>query len=327
LVLAAFFLPVYRSLLHRDYVPSVQVAVTLVLASVYLAFSGPLIQPCVALLGVLLVVVQLVRRNRLLVHRRLIPGLGSLGVLSAWGMYLSQFNSESVTAVTVGTRYKLLRHGLFEVLIRPSSPWLLLLLAIGLLFRFGIRPAKPEIRRVLKVHLGFSFSFGALWLGLLPLGGYRNYRPFILSSVTLLPVTLIAVYLFVLLVRVSLSGVFSGSRTDQTGLVTPPMRSESLQGQMPVQGSRPLAILTFGVPVVVLSLLAFHKFVSPPMNNACQRTVFEQLHGQSAQLVSIPSTCPILTETVGALDDPDYLQAITNLLRRWEILDAGQTLK
>lgn len=88
-----------------------------------------------------------------------------------------------------------------------------------------------------------------------------------------------------------------------------------------------VAILTFGVPVVVLSLLALHKFVSPPTNNACQRKVFEQLRSQSAPFVSIPRTCPILTETVGALDDPDYLQAITKLLRRWEILRATQTLK
>lgn len=327
LVLASFFLPVYRSLLHSDYIPSVRVAVTLVLASFYLAFSGPLVQPCVALLGVLLVVVQLTRRTRLLVHQRLLPGLGTLGVLSAWGMYLSQFNSESVTAVTVGTRYKLLRHGLFEVLIRPSSPWVLLLVAIGLLYRFGSRSAKPEIHRQLKVHLAFGLGFGALWLGLLPLGGYRNYRPFILSSVTLLPVTLIVVYLFVLLVRVSLSRSLDGLQTDQTGVVTSATRSERLHGPMSARSSRPVAILTFGVPVVVLSLLALHKFVSPPTNNACQRKVFEQLRSQSAPFVSIPRTCPILTETVGALDDPDYLQAITKLLRRWEILRATQTLK
>jgi hypothetical protein len=309
LSLAAFFLPVYQSLLHPSYVPSVRMTIGLVPLAVYLAFSGPLVQPVVALLCLFLAGAQVTLRKRLLAHRRLIPGLGTLAILSAWGMYVSRFNSESATSVTLATRYKLLRHGLFQVLIRPSSPWPILLLALVFLYRFVSRSAQPSQHVRLRAHMLVGLGFSVLWLTLLPLGGYRNYRPFILSSVTLLPVTLIAAYLFVLLLRVALS----------------------VEGAAPLKGlrapGRSVRIITFGFPVIVLVLLAFGKVMAAPQNNSCQRASFDLLRDETGTVLRIPRTCPMLTETIGALDDSDYQQAITKLLRRWRIIDANQTLK
>jgi hypothetical protein len=334
LALAAFFLPVYRSLLHRDYVPSLMVGAALVPAAMYLAFSGPLVQPVVALIGVLLVGAQAIRRNRLLVHWRLVPGLGVLAILSAWGMYVSQFNSESTTSVTIGTRYSLLRHGLFEVLVRPPSPWPLLLAALVFLYRFVSRSVAGTVRVGLRRHMLAGVGFSAAWLTLLPLGGYRNYRPFILSSVTLLPVTLIAVYLLVLLLRLALREALSeinavrGSAPNRSK-ATGPLGEGS-------RGSSFGAVLAFGCPTIILVLLSIGKLTVAPANNACQRATFEQLHdesglgtslGESVVVLLIPRTCPILTETVDALDDPDYQQAITKLLVRWQVIAPNQTLK
>jgi hypothetical protein len=334
LVLAAFFLPVYRSLLHRDYVPSLIVSAALVLVAMYLAFSGPLVQPVVALIGVLLVGAQAIRRNRLLVHWRLLPGLVVLAILSAWGMYISQFNSESTTSVTIRTRYSLLRHGLFEVLVQPSSPWPLLLASLVFLYRFVSRSVPGTVRLGLRRHMLAGVGFSVAWLTLLPLGGYRNYRPFVLSSVTLLPVTLIAVYLLVLLLRLALPEGLSeinpvrGSASNRSKATGPPGEG--------TRGSSLGAVLAFGCPTIILVLLTAGKLTAAPANNACQRATFEQLHdesglgtsfGESGAVLLIPRTCPILTETVGALDDPDYQQAITKLLVRWRIIAANQTLK
>jgi hypothetical protein len=325
LTLAAFFLPVYRSLLHGDYVPSPFASVVLVPLALYLAFSGPLVQPVVALIGVLLVGAQAVRRNRLLVHRRLVPGLAMLAILSAWGMYISQFNTESATSVSIATRYTLLRHGLFQVLVRPSSPWPLLVAALAFLYRFVSRSARQRVRLRLRKHLIVGVGFSAAWLTLLPLGGYRNYRPFILSSVTLLPVTLIAVYLFVLLLRLALREALSdikrrsGAAFDRTGVA-----------EQTAAGSRSSSlgtVLAFGCSAIVLVLFTVGKLTPAPQNNACQRSTFEQLRDETSVVVQIPRTCPILTETVGTLDDPDYRQAITALLRRWRIIESRQVLK
>jgi hypothetical protein len=325
LALAGFFLPVYRSLLHTDYVPSRFATAALAPVALYLAFSGPLVQPVVALIGVLFVGAQAIRRNRLLVHRRLVPGLVLLAVSSAWGMYVSQFNSESATSVTVRTRYSLLRHGLFEVLVRPSSPWPLLLAALIFLYRFVSRSSPDPVRLLLRKHMLVGVGFSVAWLTLLPLGGYRNYRPFILSSVTLLPITLIAVYLFVLFLRLALSKASLGIKQD--GCVAPD-RAEALSqiGSGPLGRSLGTA-LTFGCPAIVLVLLSVGKLMPAPPNNACQRSTFEQLHHETGAVLLIPRSCPILTETVGALDDPDYQQAITALLRRWHIIETNQVLK
>jgi hypothetical protein len=334
LVLAAFFLPVYRSLLHRDYAPSLIVSAAVVPAAMYLAFSGPLVQPVVALIGVLLVGAQGVGRNRLLVHWRLLPGLVVLAILSAWGMYISQFNSESTTSVTIRTRYSLLRHGLFEVLVRPLSPWPLLLAALVFLYRFVSRSVSDTVRLGLRRHMLVGVGFSAAWLTLLPLGGYRNYRPFILSSVTLLPVTLIAVYLLVLLLRLALSEALSEIKPDRGSVPHRPMAA--LQTGVGSRGSSFGAVLAFGCPTIILVLLTAGKLTAAPANNACQRATFEQLHdesglgtslGEPGAVLMIPRTCPILTETVGALDDPDYRQAITKLLKRWRIIASNQTLK
>ena len=324
LSLSAFFLPVYRSLLRMSYVPSTPLAFALVPVAMYLAFSGPLVQPVVALIGVLLVGTQGLRRNRLLVHRRLVPSLAVLAILSAWGMYVSRFNSESATSVTIATRYTLLRHGLFEVLVRPSSPWPLLLSALVFLYRVVSRSAEDSVRTRLRVHMLVGLGFSVLWLTLLPLGGYRNYRPFILSSVTLLPVTLIAVYLFVLLVRLALS---AGIAEKGPAHLVVPDRSEAAAeiGTGARGGSRWL--VTVGLSALVLAWLTLGKIKAAPLNNACQRATFEQLRDETGTVLLIPRTCPILTETIGALDDPDYQQAITKLLRRWRIIEANQTLK
>lgn len=325
LTLAAFFLPVYRSLLHGDYVPSPLASVALVPLALYLAFSGPLVQPVVALIGVLLVGAQAVCRNRLLVHRRLVPGLAALAILSAWGMYISQFNSESATSVTIATRYTLLRHGLFQVLVRPASPWPLLVAAFAFLYRFVSRSSQDRARLRLRKHLLVGVGFSAAWLALLPLGGYRNYRPFILSSVTLLPVTLIAVYLFVLLLRLALREAPSDIKR---GSGAAPSSAKSVeQSGMRLRGSAFGTVLALGFPGIVCVLMLVGKLTAAPPNNACQRATLERLHAEAGVVLQIPRTCPIMTETVGALDDPDYRQAITKLLRRWQIIESNQTLK
>jgi hypothetical protein len=86
-------------------------------------------------------------------------------------------------------------------------------------------------------------------------------------------------------------------------------------------------VLAFGCSAIVLVLFTVGKLTPAPPNNACQRSTFEQLRDETSVVVRIPRTCPILTETVGALDDPDYRQAITKLLRRWRIIESNQTLK
>lgn len=324
LALAAFFLPVYRSLLHCGYTPSLPFAVAMVPLAFYLAFSGPLVQPVVALIVVFLLGTQAMRRNRLLVHRRLLPGVGVLAILSAWGMYVSRFNSESTTSVTIASRYTLLRHGLFEVLVRPSSPWPLLLAALVFLYRFVSRSVENSVRVCLRVHLLVGSGFSVLWLTLLPLGGYRNYRPFILSSVTLLPVTLITVYLFVLLLRLAFRAKIT-EKTSASGAAFD--RCESHVVPTSVDTRRSSRFITLGLSTIVVVMLSLGKLTAPPPNNACQRATFEQLRDKTGTILPIPRTCPILTETVGALDDPDYQQAITKLLRRWRIIEANQTLK
>jgi hypothetical protein len=319
LALLGFFWPVYRSLLSPEDEPTRLTAVCLVVAATYLAFNGPLVQPIVVLVGLFLFIAQLRnRKKRLIVHRRLIPGLGLLGLASIWGMYIARFNSESEAAPLLGFRYRLLGRGLMELLIRPPSPWLILLTGISLNYLFVRRRLGPREFSRLRVHLLSGGCFTVLWLALLPLGGFRSYRPLVLRYDTLLPVTLVAVYFFVLTFRLALSGQ---TDTVQTG----PVKNA---GSGSVRGFPLFFQKILIAPAIFLGLLlAIGKDPVQPLSNACERKSLESLRDAEGEQLGIPRLCTVGTWTVQQLDDPDYRQALTKLLRSWQIIQPNQTLK
>jgi hypothetical protein len=316
LALMGFLLPVYRSLLLPEDKPPVFAAVGMVAAATYLAFNGPLVQPIVVLVGLFLLVAQLQNRKRLIVHRRLLPGLGLLGLFSIWGMHIATFNSESEAPPSLGFRYRLLGRGLLELLVRSPSPWFVLLAGICLHYRFACRRLGPAELSRLRLHLLSGGCFSILWLALLPFGGFRSYRPLVLRYDTLLPVTLVAVYLFVLTLRLAVSGAQLGEVSGSISVVKRSVRE------------LPLLQKIWIAPALLLGLmLASGKDPGQPLPNTCERRALESLRDGLGEQLGVSRLCTVGTWTVEALDDPDYQQALTRLLRRWKIIEPNQILK
>ncbi len=198
---------VFVSLLRRlitnnswNEISSLRIAI-LVLLSIILALGGPL-NAALTLLGLFLLFIHELSRNftaeRSLsikkIPARLYAFMIPAIVISLYSVYLGRYNAENFFHnISLAERYALLPKGLLNLFTQKIGPPLLLLTVILNLFLLG------------KVKNQFSISVlsQAKWIGIfifiyvliLPLGGYREYRPNIIRSDTFLPVIICMIYL------------------------------------------------------------------------------------------------------------------------------------
>ena len=116
--------------------------------------------------------------------------LAPLGVLAAYSLYIGSFNAFTITqAIPLSERYARLPVGIFKTL--TGRPGFLLIFAT-LLVNYAVlrrRAPTPSVRRSLATAK-WLLAFAVLYLLLLPLGGYRPARPYILRYDTMIPITL-----------------------------------------------------------------------------------------------------------------------------------------
>ena len=208
--LLLFFLPFYRAFInHRKPDLNIVQKVLLLLAAFLLPFQGPLV-PAVVLLVCPAVLLWCWWRGyrahagKALLHRawsafRDVPHavlffFSLLTLLSLYSMYIGRFNAENdANMISLAERYARLPKGLFvQLTSKLGYPMLIVMLLLNawLLERHG-----REGHRLLRL-LKWMSIFGAVYLLLLPLGGYRNYRPLIIRRDTFLPVTFCMFYFF-----------------------------------------------------------------------------------------------------------------------------------
>lgn len=172
--------------------------VAMLLLIVVLAFSGPIIAGVVLVL--LLGVGLHTARQRwsqpancwlknLPSHAVLLWGW--LGTLCLYSLYIGRHNTENLIAtLPLGQRYQLVPLGIWDEL---TSKLGLPLLVLGCVANVQLirrqLPPTAEAQRIVQVlrYLGW---FALVYIVLLPLGGYRNYRPLILRHDSILPITL-----------------------------------------------------------------------------------------------------------------------------------------
>ena len=87
----------------------------------------------------------------------------------------------------LANRYKLLPKGFLDCFFNFKTGLLIVLIALSINFYLLKRFQKAESKLFINITL-FMFSFSMLYMLLLPLGGYRDYRPLILRRDTILPV-------------------------------------------------------------------------------------------------------------------------------------------
>lgn len=198
LLLLVWLLPFYRLAQGQPWRMSALGVVASVALAVVLAFNGPIIPGVVAvlLLGIGWYWLRAAPGGSWLARLRAVPRqpmllLGLLGALCAYSLFIGRNNAENAwTTLSLGARYQLLPMGVLKQLTgKLGMPLLLLLcLANAYLLRRWAAPT-PETRRI-RLVLRWVGWFALGYVLLLPLGGYRSYRPYLLRFDSISPITL-----------------------------------------------------------------------------------------------------------------------------------------
>ena len=249
--------------------------VLLVLLMVVVSFNGPIATAAVAVvlsgIGVYWGMKQWQIRGRRLsvgwLSGQALALLSILAVLSLYSIYIGRNNIENGQSHTLGELYQLLPTGFVgQLRLQNGLPVLVLfVLANGLLTRF-LTPDSEQRQRVLFILRGVGL-FALVFILLLPFGGYRSYRPYLIRGDSILPVVVGLIFAY------GVSGSFLLSR---------------LRGGIRV-GYITIAALFAGYFMYADSALEM------PYNNGCERWALEQIAQSPEPVVHISAFCPVLS--------------------------------
>jgi hypothetical protein len=275
----------------------------LVPLAVVLPLSGPLIPGVILIISTLILVrsylqnrrnyIYSVSKSLFLVHRRIpsfilwifIPA----AILSLYSLFLGLYDSNySSASIPVIKRYSHLPMGLYLQLTHALG-FPLLLGLIG----YNIYLIKKHFRSSDNQNMVNTFkwigAFALLYIILLPLGGYRPYRPFIIRYDTMMPITIGMFYVFgassYLLIK-NLNKVFR--------------KKYSL--------------------ILIVSLLVFIFADKPHFNqNECEKESLKILANSTDSIVPLPSDCTFLSWS--RTTDYKNSKLKSELIYLWKITD------
>jgi hypothetical protein len=220
--------------------------------------------------------------------------LAILAALSGYSFYIGRYNIENSHAYTTWQLYKLLPRGVGHYLLyQPGVPVLLLLNLVNVLLTSRLA-SSPDRQRLLRT-LWWVGAFCGLYLLLLPLGGYRSYRPYLLRNDTALPI------LLGLLFAYGYSAYF-------------------LLGQLRSRWRGAYMLVVLGASAFFL--YADGKPDSTPTSD-CERSVLNQLARAPEPVVEIPGSCPVLTWTLAT--SPQQSEIAGQMLYYWHVTSSTKT--
>ena len=201
LLLCLYVWPVLVSYLKREaFAPSLLMLVLVWPFSLIICLSGPL-NPAVILVLVLLIGLDYLRKGiwPWRIPKAVVLYLIPATLMSLYSLYLGQFNSASlVEEISLLDLYSKLPSGFIKQFTQKLAfPMLFLVLIINyILLR---RQEEKGIRQNINIKAIYNviIIFSMMYILLLPLGGYRIYRPYILRYDTIMPVTLALMFLYV----------------------------------------------------------------------------------------------------------------------------------
>jgi hypothetical protein len=304
-LLLLFFLPFFKALrTGRDLNMNFFKITIWAALAVVLAFNGPVVPP-VVLIGSFLLLVYWSRKvdvekegvsrfQRLsavfsLLPKQSIALLVFFSLLCLYSLYLGTFNLESqAVTMPVVERYARLPLGIFnQFSLRLGLP---LLLGLILLHVVILKKQKREERatRILAI-LKWLAVFSVLFILLLPLGGYRDYRPNLIRRDAIMPVILCMMYGFGLT-----SWFLLKKLSHTTGKV-------------------------YAIWIGLVLMVYVSANVNPELllHNQCQRAALEKIASSPEKVVRLDSDCTVMTWHK-ITDDRDS-ELYGRLLLRWGV--------
>lgn len=300
-ILFWFFLPFFNSWFHnRDYGEHILQLVFSVVLALVLVFHGPLNPAVILIVCPATMLVLLASKMKGIQGGSILDSIGKafaampwkilsmfilVSFLAIYSLYIGQNNSENFwTEVPLWDRYKKLPLGLWNQFTQKLG--LPILLTMILVNSIIIR--KQHIRREKLVKLlNWILVLSALYILLLPLGGYREYRPNIIRRDTIMPVILALIFYFGLSSYCILKQIHIGKKGYATGLIA----------------------------FLLIFTLADAKVKK---KNSCEKQALEQIASSTETNIVLEQDCNVMSwRKIDRFEDSELN---TNLLRHWGII-------
>ncbi|MDO7877289.1 hypothetical protein Q5H93_21270 [Hymenobacter sp. ASUV-10] len=263
--------------------------------AVVLAFNGAVVTAAVAVLGLLMAGQGAAQRYRTgqwpAWWSGQALGLGLwLGALCAYSLFIGRNNAENSHLYTLGALYQRLPQGIWNALTGKLGLPLLVLFVVlnGQLVRRFTRPT-AEGQRVRQL-LRWMAVFAGLYLLLLPLGGHRPYRDYLVRNDSALPVLL------------GLLLAYGVSTLHLLGNLPARARRWYLGGVLALTG--------------VFVGADYHLWYRGE-NNHCERAGLQLLAQSPAPVVRLPADCKVMSWV--PLTDPQQSATNAELLYYWSV--------
>ncbi len=169
---------------------------TLVCLTIILPFSGPLIPPLILILTTLFFSYKLINKNFPSNIKSVIIYVFIVNIMSIYSLYIGTYNSTFLSeSIPILERYARLPLGIYYISTQKLGIPLLLLAILLNTYLIKKRYSNDRTKAIIS-FLKWIGIFTLVYLILLPMGGYRPYRPFLLKSDTFTPITIALIIYF-----------------------------------------------------------------------------------------------------------------------------------
>jgi len=210
-LLMLFFLPFYKAISLKEAIKFKPYLIAILIPfSLFLSLNGPLIPAVVLIISPMILLYLFwdfyARSTNQRIISRILQAINSIPkqlvfiiilfcVFCLYSFYIGRFNAENFNkTIPLLDRYLLLSKGLFFQFTRSLGPIML----IGIIVINSVilsRQENPDAKAILR-KLNWIGLFALIYILLLPFGGYREYRPFIIRWDTFMPINLCLFYFY-----------------------------------------------------------------------------------------------------------------------------------
>jgi hypothetical protein len=204
-----YYVPIFFDFLHNKKIKMNWLLIILwIIFAIISCFSGPIYSPTILIVNSILLLYlfnknwrkssnqpffkRIIKAFKLITIRNylfLLP----ISFLALYSAFLGTYNiAYSDIQLSLKELYVILPKGIFNSLVTISYSIILALLIVNYLIVFYKYKSDLQAKKIFKLYR-FLIVFSIIYILLLPLGGYRPYRPLILRYDTIIPITVLSI--------------------------------------------------------------------------------------------------------------------------------------
>ncbi len=302
--LLLFLYPFYTSLYdEKPFDKSWAVKAGLIFLAIVIAFNGPLVPGIVIIVCTMIVVhlfllhykqatgtlLQKTKRAIIYLQGPVLAYLLFVGLLCLYSLYLGTHNLENEGSIPLLERYARVPWGLLEIFTQKiGMPLILIVLAVNLFIVNKYHKQEIEATKMIRLFKGLLL-FSILYILILPLGGYRAYRPDIVRRDTIQPVLLCLFFMFGYSTYYIIQHVTFIPKKFYYGLVT-------------------IILLIFTIADAPIDA-----------DNACEKEALQAIADSPLDVVELKADCKVMAWD--KMKDPEQSRSNGEMLHLWRITD------